>query len=52
MKKIYQHPAIKVARIAQEALLAAESGGEIDSGFAKEDDFEDEESDFGFETEF
>ena len=48
MKNIYIRPTMLVIRISNESLLASESG-QIDSGFAKENDFSS--WDYGFDEE-
>lgn len=39
MKNIYIRPTLLVVRISNESLLASESGGQIESGMAKKNDF-------------
>lgn len=39
MKNIYIRPTMLVIRISNESLLASESGGQIESGMAKQHDF-------------
>ena len=50
MKNIYIRPTMLVIRISNESLLASESG-QIDSGFAKENDFSPWDYDFDEEDE-
>lgn len=49
MKNIYIRPTLLVVRISNESLLASESGGQIESGMAKENDFSS--WDYGFDEE-
>ena len=50
MKNIYIRPTMLVIRISNESLLASESG-QIDSGFAKENDFSSWDYDFDEEED-
>lgn len=50
MKNIYIRPTLLVVRISNESLLASESG-QIDSGFAKENDFSSWDYDFDEEED-
>lgn len=49
MKNIYIRPTLLVVRISNESLLASESGGQIESGMAKENNFSS--WDYGFDEE-
>ena len=49
MKNIYIRPTLLVVRISNESLLASESGGQIESGMAKKNDFSS--WDYGFDEE-
>lgn len=46
MKNIYIRPTMLVIRISNESLLASESGGQIESGMAKKNDFSSWDYDF------
>lgn len=46
MKNIYIRPTMLVIRISNESLLASESGGQIESGFSKENNFSFWDDDF------
>lgn len=45
MKNIYIRPTMLVIRISNESLLASESGGQIESGMAKQHGFTDDSFD-------
>lgn len=49
MKNIYIRPTMLVVRISNDSLLASESGGQIDEGDAKRNDFSS--WDYGFDEE-
>ncbi len=51
MKNIYIRPTMLVIRISNESLLASESGGQIESGFSKENDFSSWDYDFDEEED-
>ena len=51
MKNIYIRPTMLVIRISNESLLASESGGQIVSGFAKENNFSSWDYDFDEEED-
>ena len=51
MKNIYIRPTMLVIRISKEALLASESGGQIEAGFSKENDFSSWDYDFDEEED-
>ena len=46
MKNIYIRPTMLVVRISNDSLLASESGGQIDEGDAKRNDFSSWDYDF------
>ena len=46
MKNIYIRPTLLVVRISNESLLASESGGQIESGMAKKNNFSSWDYDF------
>lgn len=49
MKNLYIRPTMLVVRISNDSLLASESGGQIDEGDAKRNDFSS--WDYGFDEE-
>ena len=51
MKNIYIRPTMLVIRISNESLLASESGGQIESGLSKENNFSFWDYDFDEEDE-
>lgn len=51
MKNIYIRPTMSVVRISNESLLGAESGGQFDSGDAKQNNFSSWDYDFDEEEE-
>lgn len=51
MKKIYIRPTLLVVRISNESLLASESGGQIESGLSKENNFSSWDYDFDEEED-
>lgn len=51
MKNIYIRPTMLVVRISNDSLLASESGGQIDEGDAKRNDFSSWDYDFDEEEE-
>lgn len=51
MKNIYIRPTLLVVRISNESLLASESGGQIESGMAKKNDFSSWDCDFDEEED-
>lgn len=51
MKNIYIRPTMLVVRISNDSLLASESGGQIDEGDAKRNDFSSWDYDFDEEDE-
>ena len=51
MKNIYIRPTMLVVCISNESLLASESGGQLEAGFSKENDFSSWDYDFDEEDE-
>ena len=51
MKNIYIRPTMLVVRISNDSLLASESGGQIDEGDAKRNDFSSWDYDFDEEED-
>ena len=51
MKNIYIRPTMLVIRISNESLLASESGGQIESGLSKENNFSSWDYDFDEEED-